>query len=65
MCMHQLRIKVMIQFYNYIQFPKYHVKILLDFSAKVRRKDIFKPTIRNENSHEIIMMMMMIIIMRS
>jgi hypothetical protein len=29
-------------------------KILLgDFNAKVGRKDIFKPTIRNENSQEI------------
>jgi hypothetical protein len=30
------------------------VKILLgDFNAKVRREDIFKPTIGNENLHEI------------
>jgi hypothetical protein len=27
------------------KFPKYHMKILLDFNAKVGRKDIFKPTI--------------------
>jgi exonuclease III len=32
------------------KFPKYHMKILLgDFNVKVSRKDIFKPTIRNEN----------------
>jgi hypothetical protein len=36
------------------KFPKYHMKILLgDFNAKVGRKDIFKPTIRNERLHEI------------
>jgi hypothetical protein len=30
------------------------MKILLgDFNAKVGREDIFKPTIRNETSHEI------------
>jgi hypothetical protein len=35
-------------------FPRYDMKILLgDFSAKVGREDIFKPTIRNESSHEI------------
>jgi hypothetical protein len=35
-------------------FPKYHTSILLwDFSAKVGREDIFKPTIRNESLHEI------------
>jgi hypothetical protein len=34
--------------------PKYHMKILLgDFSAKVGREDIFKPTIGNESLHEI------------
>jgi exonuclease III len=33
------------------KFPKYHMKILLgDFNAKVRREDIFKPTIGNENA---------------
>jgi hypothetical protein len=32
------------------KFPKYHMKILLgDFSAKVGREDIFKPTIGNES----------------
>jgi exonuclease III len=36
------------------QFPRYDRKILLgDFNAKVGREDIFKPTIRNESSHEI------------
>jgi hypothetical protein len=36
------------------KFPKYHKKILLgDFSAKVGREDIFKPTIGNESLHEI------------
>jgi hypothetical protein len=32
------------------KFLKYHMKILLgDFSAKVGREDIFKPTIGNES----------------
>ncbi|PNF15196.1 hypothetical protein B7P43_G14111 [Cryptotermes secundus] len=36
------------------KFPKYHMKILLgDFSAKVGREDIYKPTIGNESLHEI------------
>jgi hypothetical protein len=36
------------------KFPKYHMKILLgDFSAKVGREDIFKPTFGNESLHEI------------
>jgi hypothetical protein len=36
------------------QFPKYDMKILLgNFNAKAGREDIFKPKIRNENSHEI------------
>jgi exonuclease III len=36
------------------KFPKYHMKILLgDFSAKVGRQDIFKPTFWNESLHEI------------
>jgi hypothetical protein len=35
-------------------FPKYHIKIVLgNFSAKVRREDIFKPTSGNESLHEI------------
>jgi hypothetical protein len=35
------------------KFLKYHMKILLDFNAKVGREDIFKPTIGNESLHEI------------
>jgi hypothetical protein len=36
------------------KFPWYHINILLgDFSAKVSREDIFKPTIENESLHEI------------
>jgi hypothetical protein len=38
----------------FYKFPKYHMKNLLgDFSAKVGREDIFKPTIGNESLHEI------------
>jgi hypothetical protein len=34
--------------FNY--FPKYHIKIILrDSEVKLRRKDIFKPTIRNDS----------------
>jgi hypothetical protein len=32
------------------QFPRYHMKILLDFNAKVWREQIFKPIIGNEES---------------
>jgi len=36
------------------QFPKYHMKILLqDFVTKVWREDIIKPTIRNRSLLEI------------
>jgi hypothetical protein len=35
------------------RFPKYHMKILIDFNAKVGREDIFKPTIGNESLYEI------------
>jgi hypothetical protein len=35
------------------KFPKYHLKILLDFNANVGREDIFKLTIGNESFHEI------------
>jgi hypothetical protein len=36
-------------------FPRYNMKILLgDFSVKVGREDILKPTIRNESLHKII-----------
>jgi hypothetical protein len=34
------------------QFPRYHMKILLDFNAKVGREDIFKTTIGNKSLHE-------------
>jgi hypothetical protein len=35
-------------------FPNYHMNILFgDFSTKVGREDIFKPTIGNERLHEI------------
>jgi hypothetical protein len=33
-------------------FPKYHMKILLDFNAKVGREDTFKLTIGNESLHQ-------------
>jgi hypothetical protein len=33
-------------------FPKYHLTFLLrDFNAKVRRENIFKPTIGNDSLH--------------
>jgi hypothetical protein len=35
------------------KFPKYHMKILLDFNVKVGREDIFKQTTGNESLHEI------------
>jgi hypothetical protein len=41
-------------FDKFPKFPKQHMKILLgDFNAKVDRKYIFKPTVGNENLHEI------------
>ena len=34
-------------------FPKYHMKIILgDFNAKVRRENIFKPTVGNQRLHQ-------------
>ena len=34
-------------------FPKYHMKVLLgDFKTKLKRSNIFKPTIRNDSPHE-------------
>jgi hypothetical protein len=33
------------------QFPRYHMKILLDFNAQLGRDDNFKPIIGNENLH--------------
>jgi endonuclease/exonuclease/phosphatase family metal-dependent hydrolase len=35
------------------KFPKYHMKILLDFNAKVGREGIFRPTIGNHSLHKI------------
>jgi hypothetical protein len=35
------------------KFPNYHMKILLDFNAKVGREDIFKPTTGNDSQHQI------------
>jgi hypothetical protein len=34
-------------------FPKCHMKILLDFNAKVGMEDIFKPIIGNRALHKI------------
>jgi hypothetical protein len=61
--MPQQRIKFMMRktdaFYVEVErvfdkLPKYHMNILLgDFSVEVSREDIFKPTVGNENSHEI------------
>jgi hypothetical protein len=39
------------------KFPKYHMKILLDFIAKVGREDICKPTIWNESLKKFVMIM--------
>jgi hypothetical protein len=36
------------------KFPKYHMKILLDFNTKAGWEDIFKLTNGNESLHEII-----------
>jgi len=34
-------------------FPKYHLTVLLgDFNIKVRRENIFKPTIGNDSLHQ-------------
>jgi hypothetical protein len=38
-------------------FPKYHMKNLLDFIAKVEREDIFKLTIGNETYTKLAMIM--------
>jgi hypothetical protein len=35
------------------KFPKYHMKMLLDFNDKVGMEDIFKPTVGNESLLEI------------
>jgi hypothetical protein len=36
------------------KFPKYHINILLDFSAKVGREDVYKFTTGNKSIREII-----------
>ena len=46
------------QFYENLEqvfdcFPKYNMKILLDFNEKLRRENIFKPTIGNEVLHQV------------
>jgi len=44
----------------FVYFPEYRTKILFgDFNAKVRREDIFKPTIGNESLHQIVMIMVL------
>jgi hypothetical protein len=35
------------------KFPQYHMKTPLDFTAKVGREDILKPTVGNESLHKI------------
>ena len=35
----------------FYHFPKYHMKILLDFHAKLGREVAFKPTMENERLH--------------
>jgi hypothetical protein len=35
------------------KFPRYRMKILLDFNAKIHREDIFNPTVGKESLHEI------------
>jgi hypothetical protein len=37
------------------KFPNYHLKFLGDFSPKVGKEDIIKPTTGNESLHEIVM----------
>jgi hypothetical protein len=39
------------------KFPKYHTKILLDFNAKVGRKNIFKLTIGMKVQMKLVMIM--------
>jgi hypothetical protein len=36
------------------KFSKYHTKILLDFSTKVGREEILKPTTGSNSIHQII-----------
>jgi hypothetical protein len=45
---HDLKDSIYVQLEDvFDKFPKYHMKILLDFSAKVRREEIFEPTTGN------------------
>jgi hypothetical protein len=37
------------------QFPKYHMKVVLDFIANVGREDIFKPIMGTKSLHEMVM----------
>jgi hypothetical protein len=37
----------------FVKFPKCPMKIMSDFNAEVGRKDVFKPTTRNESLREI------------
>ena len=39
-------------------FPTYHMKISLDFNAKVGRENIFKPTSGNESLHQDMIMVL-------
>jgi len=44
----------------FYHFPSYHMKILLgDFNTKVGRESIFKPTIGNDNLHQVVMIMVL------
>jgi hypothetical protein len=36
----------------FYHFPKYHMKIILDFNSKVGRESIFKSTIGNKSQHQ-------------
>jgi hypothetical protein len=52
------KIEVKDRFYKelehvFVQFRTYHMKILLYFSAKIGREDIFKGTVGNESLYEI------------
>jgi hypothetical protein len=38
---------------SFLEFTKHHMKILLDFSAKLGEEEIFMSTTGNENLHEI------------
>jgi hypothetical protein len=39
------------------KYPKCHMKILLDFNAKVGREGICKPTIGNQSLHKFVLIM--------